>query len=118
VAVPGNERSPPEEPLGRRRFVRLPVSLPVVGHAAPFAGGELRGGVRDISTGGLMAEFPVYVLPGSDVDLTLQTRRGSVGVQGRVVWAAPVESWTRHGIEFSEPKGKDFARDLFLNESR
>ncbi len=59
---------------GRRRFVRYPISLPVTAQAAQFPGRGLRGTVRDIGRGGFMAEFPVALVPGSVVELSLRTQ--------------------------------------------
>jgi hypothetical protein len=102
----------------RRQFVRLPVSLPVVGRAPQFPGEALQGTVRNISGGGMMAEFPVELVPGSAAEFQLQTRRGPLAVAGRVIWASISESRVRHGVAFAEPKGQAFAMDLFLGENR
>ncbi len=104
--------------VGHRRFVRLPVSVPVVGRADQFGETELQGTVRNISDGGLLAEFPVQIVPESRVSLVLHTRRGPLPVEGHVVWADPPGDRTRHGIAFLEPKGYDFALTLFLDENR
>ncbi len=103
--------------LGHRRFVRLPVAVPVLGRAAQVGETELRGTVRNVSGGGLMAEFPVQIEPESRVSLVLHTRRGPLPVTGHVAWADPPGEAIRHGIAFENPKGHDFARELFLSES-
>ncbi len=100
---------------GKRRFSRLAVSLPVIGRVGQFPG-ELRGGVWNISRGGLMAEFPVVVAPGSVMRLLLKTRLAPVEVTGRVVWISAAESKTRHGVAFPEPKGRDFMGNLVRAE--
>ena len=69
--------------VGHRRFVRLPVAVPVVGRAAQFGDTEVHGTVWNIGEGGLMAKFPVQILPGSVVDLILQPRTGPLAVTGR-----------------------------------
>ncbi len=103
--------------VGHRRFVRLPVSVPVVGWPQ-LREPELRGMVRNVSGGGLMAEFPVQIVPGTVMALVLQTRHGPLPVTGQIAWADPPGEAIRHGIAFSEPKDHDFALTLFLEEHR
>lgn len=100
----------------RRRFVRFPVAVPVVGRAEQLAELELRGIVRVISEGGLMAEFPVQIQQGSSLSLTLQASEGPLPVEGRVVWVDPPGERIRHGVAFPDPKGYAFAIQLFLAE--
>ena len=103
--------------VGHRRFVRLSVSVPVVGRAAQFGDTEMHGTVWNIGGGGLMAELPVRIVPGSVVALVLQTRRGFLTVNGEVAWADPPGTQISHGISFREPRGDDFALDLFHSEN-
>jgi hypothetical protein len=103
--------------VGHRRFVRLSVSVPVVGRAAQFGDTEMHGTVWNIGGGGLMAELPVRIVPGSVVALVLQTRRGFLTVNGEVAWADPPGTQISHGIAFREPRGDDFALDLFHSEN-
>jgi CheY-like chemotaxis protein len=103
---------------GERQFLRYPVSLPAIGWTAQFSGGAIKGVVRDISAGGLMAELPVQLAPGSAMALVLQTRRGPLDLKGRVVWTATSQDMVRHGFAFPEPKGQDFALNLFVAESQ
>lgn len=102
--------------VGHRRFLRLPVSVPVIGRAAQFGDTELPGTVRNIGRGGLMAEFPVLMFPGSVVALTLKTHDGPLAVTGQVVWTQPPGTQIAHGIAFREPRGDDFAVALFQGE--
>lgn len=97
-----------DEPLDRRRFVRFAVSLSVIGRARQFVGKELRGRVRNISAGGLMAEFPVEVVPRSTMALVLQSRRGPLEVEGKVMWTSATACKIRHGLAFPERKGPHF----------
>jgi len=103
--------------VGHRRFVRLSVSVPVVGRAAQFGDTEMHGTVWNIGGGGLMAELPVRIVPGSVVALVLQTRRGFLTVNGEVAWADPPGTQISHGIAFREPRGDDFALALFHSEN-
>ncbi len=65
-----------------------------------------------------MAEFPVELVSGSFVDLTLHTQNGLLEEAGRVVWVASTGGTVRHGLAFSEPKGRDYMVDLFLGQLR
>ena len=117
---PGGDTSAPQTsgPTGRRRFARVPVSLPVLARAEQFPGKEIAGVVRNVSAGGLTAEFPVQIAPDSTVALRLQTRRGPLEVKGRIVWTTVIGGTVRHGFTFPEPKGLDFALDLFIRENQ
>ncbi len=108
----------PDENLLRRRFVRLPVSMPVVAQAPQFGETGLHGMVRTISAGGLTVEFPISLPPDTGLTLVLQTRQGPLEVQGRVVWTRAIGTTISHGIAFDQPKSSEFATDLFLSESR
>jgi hypothetical protein len=102
--------------LDRRRFVRFPVTVPVVGRAAQLDELELRGTVRNVSGGGLMAEFTIQVQHGSTVYLTLEAGEGPVPVEGRVLWVDHPGERICHGVVFPEPKGYAFGLQLFLSE--
>ncbi|HWT83282.1 MAG TPA: PilZ domain-containing protein [Candidatus Methylomirabilis sp.] len=102
--------------VGHRRYVRMSVSLPIIGRAAEFGERELLGMVRNIGGGGVMAEFPVWIVPGSVVHLTLQTPHGPVAFTGEVAWADPRGTPIAHGIAFREPHGDAFAWEFFQGE--
>lgn len=104
--------------VGHRHFVWLPVSVPLLGRAVRFGETELQGTVRNISRGGLMAEFSVQIEAESPASLVLHTRQGPLPLKGHVVWADPPGNAIRHGIGFETPKDHDFATDLFLSESQ
>jgi len=106
------------EPLGRRRFLRLPLFLPVIGHLPQSGEGQVRGITRNVGSGGMMAEFPVGAVPGSEIRTVLHTQRGPVELAGMVVWTSATGDRVRHGVAFQEPKDLDFAVDLFLSERR
>ncbi len=108
--------SQPQGYLGERRFPRFEVALPIVGRVPQFPKRDIHGTVRNIGRGGLMAEFPVELVSGSFVDLTLHTQNGLLEEAGRVVWVASTGGTVRHGLAFSEPKGRDYMVDLFLGQ--
>ena len=107
---------PTSGPSGRRRYARFPVSLLILVRAKQFPGRGIPGTVRNIGAGGLMAEFPVQMVPGSAMRLLLQTRGGPLTEEGQVVWTAVTPGAVRHGVAFPEPKGQDFAVDLFVTD--
>ena len=96
----------------KRHFARVSVSLPVVGRAPQFRGVALRGMVRSAGAGGMMVELPVEVVPGSTLRVFLQTERGPLEMEGKVVWTAAAEGATRHGLTFRKPEGLNFIEDL------
>ena len=108
----------PSEVGRRRRFVRLPVSLPVIAWVPAQGGQELRGTLRRVGAGGLEVEFPEAVKPGTTLRVRLRTRDGPVEVEAKVVFARPAGNAIRHGLAFPEPKPPGFAMDLFLAEAR
>ena len=65
-----------------------------------------------------MVELPVEVVPGSTLRVFLQTKRGPVEMEGKVVWTAAAKGATRHGLTFREPKGLSFIEDLVAGEIR
>ncbi|HSC72224.1 MAG TPA: response regulator [Candidatus Methylomirabilis sp.] len=98
----------------QRRFPRVAVTCPVLARVPQFPGRDLRGIVRNVSRGGLLAEFPVELVLGSRVDLTLETPQGPLPETGRVVWAVAFGGVVRHGIGFLQPKGPSFRPDLLF----
>jgi CheY-like chemotaxis protein len=94
--------------IGQRRFARFPVAVAVTGKAVQFPDHNLRGTVRDIGRGGLMAEFPVTLVPGSLVQISLDTLSGPIQDTGRVVWASKGKRAVRHGLAFPEVKPLEF----------
>jgi CheY-like chemotaxis protein len=104
------------ENLGKRRYPRLAVSLPVVARAWQFGASEVYGFIHNIGAGGLMVEFAPRALPGSFLHLSLETRQGTLGLDGTVVWSTPGRQGVLHGLTFREPRDLRFVLDLFLEE--
>lgn len=113
-----NDACLPGENLGKRQYGRFPVSVPVLVRGPHSCGVETRGVVRNVGGGGLMAEFTLWILPGSAVRLVLQTQTGPLEADGRVLWTEATEGKVRHGVGFLEPREHEFAVDLFLHENR
>jgi len=84
----------------QRRYARFPVLVVVRTRAPQFGGTDVKGVVRNLGAGGLMAEFPGELGRGRAVDLTLETRAGPLTLDGRVVWTAAGEGHVRHRVAF------------------
>ncbi|HSB70807.1 MAG TPA: PilZ domain-containing protein [Candidatus Methylomirabilis sp.] len=106
------------KPIAQRRHARFPVSLAVAGRTSQFPGEPIHGTACNISCGGLMAEFPLQIVSGSILGLTLKTPWGPLGVEAKVVWTVVAEGTIRHGVVFSEPIAQDLAVDLFVVASK
>lgn len=102
---------------GQRRFVRVPVAVAVTGKALQFPDHNLRGTVRDIGRGGLMAEFPVTLVPGSLIQLSLDILSGPIQDTGRVIWASKGQQAVRHGLAFPEVKSRDFPAEISADDA-
>ena len=107
-----------EGPRGGRRFARFPVSVPVLVRTEQFPGEEITGVVRNVSVGGLIAEFPREISSATPVRLLLKTRHGPLEVEARVVWSAATETKVRHGLAFIHQQNSDFAINLFIGENQ
>jgi hypothetical protein len=105
------------DPLGKRRFIRLPLSLPVIGRLPGWAGLEIRGISQRVGAGGLEVDFPQVIMPGSTLRVVLETRQGPIQEQCRVVFANKTATAVRHGLAFLETKDHNFAMDLFFREN-
>ena len=103
---------------GERRFARFPVSVPVLVHTEQFPGEEVTGVVRNVSVGGLIAEFPREISSATPLRLLLKTRRGPLELEARVVWSAATKTKVRHGLAFIQQQDSDFAINLFIGENR
>ncbi len=110
--------TPGNEARGRRRFIRLPVSLPVIGWVPDRSGLELRGIALRVGAGGLEVEFPQAISPGSTLQVVLKTQRDPIEAGCRVIFAIKTGTTVRHGLAFLEPKDPNFAMELYLRESQ
>jgi hypothetical protein len=90
----------------------------VVCRTTQFPGKDILGMVRNVGAGGLMAEFPVLLMRAGGAQLWLQTQRGSLAVDARVVWNAAGGDMIRHGLAFLTAQGPGLAEDLLQDERR
>lgn len=116
--MPTQRVTPGKDARGRRRFIRLPVSLPVIGWVPDRSGLEIRGIALRVGAGGLEVEFPQAILPGSTLRVVLKTQPDPIEADCRVVFATQTGTSVRHGLAFLEPKDSHFAMELYLRESR
>jgi hypothetical protein len=105
------------QPRGGRRFARFPIAFPVLVRTEQFPGKDIAGMVRNVSVGGLIAEFPVQISSSAPVRLLLRTRRGPLEVEALVIWSDAIKGTVRHGFAFTQPQDPDFAINLFISES-
>ena len=106
VALPVEERE--GKHAEARRFDRLRVALPVVGRAPQFLDTALQGMARYVSEGGMMLEFPVEIVRGTLLRVTIPTAMGPLEVTGEVVWTTVHGGVVQHGLAFPEAKDPDF----------
>ncbi len=95
--------------LGRRRFGRFPSVLPVTAQAEQFRRMTLHGTVCNVGAGGVRADFPVQIVPGSALQFVIQTGSETLRKKGRVVWTSLRKGQVRHGIAFLAPEDARFA---------
>ena len=79
--------TPGNDARGGRRFIRLPVSLPVIGWLPDRSGLELRGIALRVGAGGIEVEFSQAIPPGSTLQVVLKTQRDPIEAGCRVVFA-------------------------------
>jgi hypothetical protein len=89
----------------RRAGVRLPIDLPVLCKPQGAAPAPFRGGIGNLSRGGLMLCLDQPLPPGIVLDVTLRAPRGPITMAGEVVWVDPGYRQSfgdpiRHGVRF------------------
>ena len=104
--------------LHPRRFLRSAVRVPVICRTAQFPSRKVWGLVRDVGAGGMMVEFLVVLMRGSEGEFWVETRWGPLALRARIVWNAASGDMIRHGLGFLTPQGPGFAEELFLEERR
>jgi hypothetical protein len=112
------------DPSLRRQFQRYLIQLPIL-HKAEVPG-STRAGVgwtRNMSEGGACVELGERLRPPMSLRLLLRTDRGSVEVEGQVVWAGEpglVGGGILHGVAFTQiaPDQLQALRDLLLSRGQ
>jgi hypothetical protein len=95
---------------------RLPVELRVTCRRKGQTGRSLKGWTGNVNRGGLLVLLPEAVSPGTPLEITIQSNKSKVAVEGEVVWVEPTERRThgalvKHGLRFTS---LDFSVSLVL----
>ncbi len=86
--------------------VRLSIEVPAMCQRKDQQGSPLKGVTGDISRDGLLLLLPEALPPGSSLEVTLQTPKGPLRLEGFIVWVEPPErrragNSIRHGLQFT-----------------
>ena len=110
--------------FAQQQFPRYPFQLPllhtVLSHPAGRTG---MGWTRNLSEGGACVEVAEGVPTDATLRLRLQTERGAIEAEAKVVWAAAPDSdrgVVPHGVAFTRmpPDQQQILRELFLTEAK
>ncbi len=102
--------------------MRLSFNVAVTCRSKNSGGPMLRGQTGEVSRGGLLLRLPQAIAPGTVLDVTLQTARGPLLLEGAIVWAQPSETRKSgepidHGLRFtSSPWSVSLALGFLLTE--
>ena len=103
-----------------RRFPRRTISLPLLHRTSDATPARIGAGwTSDLSAAGARVELAEHFDPSKFLHVRLQTDRGSIEGEARVVWAAPQpdEGGIWHGVAFTQlaPKHLQTLRDLLFS---
>lgn len=102
--------------------MRLRFDVAVTCRSKGPGGLLLRGHTGEVSRGGLLLRLPQAIPPGTVLEVTLQTGRGPLSLEGAIVWAQPSEARKSgelidHGLRFtSSPWSVSLALGFLLAE--
>ncbi len=103
---------------------RLPLDVPVTCRHKGRPGSAVKGRTGDMDRGGLLLYLTHRIAPGTLLVVTLHTTKGTVVVDGEVVWAASRDGkkageLSEHGLRFTSPSWTiSLALGLLLTEPR
>jgi len=103
---------------------RLPLEVPVTCRHKGRPGSAVKGRTGDVERGGLLLYLTHRIAPGTPLAITLHTTKGTVIVEGEVVWAESrdgkkTEELSEHGLRFTSPSWTiSLALGLLLTEPR
>ncbi|HSD51265.1 MAG TPA: PilZ domain-containing protein [Candidatus Methylomirabilis sp.] len=103
---------------------RLPLEVPVTCRHKGRPGSAVKGRTGDVDRGGLLLYLTHRIAPGTPLAVTLHTTKGTVIVEGEVVWAQSRDGkrageLSAHGLRFTSPSWTiSLALGLLLAESR
>ena len=104
--------------------VRLPRAIPGSCRHKGRQGPVVKGRTGDVDRRGLLLRLPLGIPPGTPLALTLHTTKGTVMVEGQVVWAEDQDAGKatellKHGVRFTSPSWSvSLALGLLLVEPR
>jgi hypothetical protein len=103
---------------------RLPLDIPVTCRHKGRPGSAVKGRTGDVDRGGLLLYLTHKIPPGTPLAVTLHTSKGTVVVEGEVVWAQSRDGkkageLSEHGLRFTSPSWTiSLALGLLLTEPR
>ncbi len=103
---------------------RLPLDVPVTCRHKGRPGSAVKGRTGDVDRGGLLLYLTHRIAPGTLLAVTLHTTKGTVVVDGEIVWAASRDGkkageLSEHGLRFTSPSWTiSLALGLLLTEPR
>jgi hypothetical protein len=88
--------------------IRLPLDIPVSCRYKGRQGPVVKGRTGDVDRRGLLLRLPQGIPPGTSLALTLHTTKGTVMIEGQVVWAEDQDAGKtselfKHGVRFTSP---------------
>lgn len=118
----GSEGAPPFHGTEQRRYPRYSIRLPLL-HKAESSGADRAemGWTRNMGEGGACVELTERLQPQGPIRVRLQTAKGAIELEARVVWSREAGSaggGILHGMAFTQvaPDQLKPLRDLFLSE--
>jgi hypothetical protein len=104
--------------------VRLPLQVPVTCRYKGRQGPSVKGCTGDVNRRGLLLRLPQRLPPDTPLVVTLHTTKGTLLVEGEIIWAEPEEgkaagALIEHGLRFTSPSWSiSLALGLLLAEPR
>jgi hypothetical protein len=116
---PGRQEIPPTRRPKQRRYPRYPIRLPLL-HQSAVSGTDRAemGWTHNVSEGGICVELSERLRSQRPTRVRLQTARGAIEVEARVVWSREAGSTgggILHGMAFTQlaPEQLETIRELF-----
>ncbi len=122
VMNPGRQEIPSTHGPGQRRYPRYPIRLPLL-HKAESSGTDRAemGWTHNVSEGGVCVESYERLQPQRPTRIRLQTARGAIELEARVVWSkdgGKAGGAILHGMAFTQiaPEQLKPLREIFLSD--
>lgn len=118
----GSEGTPPLHGTEQRRYPRYSIRLPLL-HKTESSGADRAemGWTHNMGEGGACVELTERLQPQRPIRVRLQTAKGAIELEARVVWSREAGSaggGILHGMAFTQvaPEQLEPLRELFLSE--